>query len=155
MTRHADLAIAAGVLALLSLITLANVLSRYFIDVSLAFTEEYSIALLVIMCMFGASHAVARNRHIRITFLLDKLPARPRRVVELFTLALTIFSFTCLALYGATESYDEYLFEVTTPGLGEPQWLYTLWLPLGAVLGLLRSLGRVAELLWADGEGEG
>ncbi len=158
MTLHADLAIAAAVLAVLSLITLANVLSRYFIDISLAFTEEYSIALLVIMCMFGASHAVSRNRHIRITFVLDRLPERLRKPLELVTLALLVVSFVFLAIYGAKESIDEYVFEVTTPGLGEPQWLYTLWLPLGAGLGILRGLGRMAELLWfgiGDDAGDG
>ena len=35
---------------------------------------------------------------------------------------------------GAKLTWDEYRFEVTSPGLGEPQWIYTLTLPLFSVL---------------------
>ncbi len=44
-------------MGLLCLITMANVLVRYFTDISFAFTEEISIFLMVVMTLVGASHA--------------------------------------------------------------------------------------------------
>ena len=55
-------AVAAAVMALLGLITLANVVVRYLTNYSFAFTEEYSIALMVVVALLGTSIATARNR---------------------------------------------------------------------------------------------
>ena len=35
-----------------------------------------------------------------------------------------------LAVFGAYLAWDEYRFEVTSPGLGLPTWIYTVWLPI-------------------------
>ena len=43
-------------------------------------------------------------------------------------------------------AYDEWLFEALSPGLGHPQWLYTAWLPVLAVLVMARALGRIIRL---------
>ena len=49
----------AASMGMLCLLTMANVLVRYFTDFSFAFTEEISVSLLVIMTLVGASHAFA------------------------------------------------------------------------------------------------
>ena len=64
-------------MAALCLITLGNVVTRYLTNVSFAFTEEYSIALMVVVTMLGTSIATAADRQIRITWFAS-LPA-PRR----------------------------------------------------------------------------
>jgi TRAP-type C4-dicarboxylate transport system permease small subunit len=37
-------------------------------------------------------------------------------------------------------AWDDYKFEVTSPSLGVPQWWYTIWLPVLAVVIVLRLL---------------
>ena len=64
-------------LVIISLISLANVVVRYFTDASFAFTEEISVFLLVILTFAGASVAMRSNRHIRIG-LLERLFPRLR-----------------------------------------------------------------------------
>ena len=139
-------ALAALSMAALCVITFANVVARYLTDVSLAFTEEYSIFLPVVMTLLGSSVAAAADRHIRITFLADKLSPPARRVTELvaWTAALVMFGF--LVWYGGRLTYDQWRFEETSPGLGNPQWIYTVWLPLlSAVVGL-RIVGRLIRI---------
>lgn len=140
-------AAAALAMAGLCVITFANVAVRYLTDVSFAFTEEYSIFLMVVMTFFGASVAVAADRHIRITFLVDRLPAPVRRVTELvvWTAALVMFGF--LAWYGGRLTYDQWRFEETSPALGNPQWLYTVWMPALSVVVALRVVGRIVDAL--------
>ena len=48
--------VAAASMAALCLITLGNVVARYLTNYSFAFTEEYSIALMVVVTMLGAEH---------------------------------------------------------------------------------------------------
>ena len=46
--------------------------------------------------------------------------------------------FALLAWLGARMAYDDFVYEVTSPGLGLPQGWYTVWLPLLAALIVLR-----------------
>ncbi|MFD1380618.1 TRAP transporter small permease [Fodinicurvata halophila] len=62
-------------MGLICLISFANVIVRYVTDFSFAFTEEYSTFLLVFMTFVGATLASASNNHIRITVLVNRLPA--------------------------------------------------------------------------------
>jgi TRAP-type C4-dicarboxylate transport system permease small subunit len=129
----------AASMGVLCLLTMANVLVRYFTDISFAFTEEISVALLVVMTLVGASHAFASNHHIAIGFFVERKPAlatAARRFAVLCSLAM----FGLLAWYGTQMAWDDYTFEVTSPSLGVPQWWYTVWLPLLSVVIVLRLL---------------
>lgn len=66
---------------IISLISLANVVERYFTDASFAFTEKISVFLLVILTFASATVAMRSNRHIRIG-LLERLFPRLRTPTE-------------------------------------------------------------------------
>ncbi len=55
---------------------------------------------------------------------------------------LVIICFGIIVVYGAYLTWDEYRFESLTPGLGEPQWLHTGWLPLLSLFVIGRAAGR-------------
>jgi TRAP-type C4-dicarboxylate transport system permease small subunit len=135
-------AVAAGAMALLGLITLANVVVRYLTNYSFAFTEEYSIALMVVVALLGTSIAAARNHHMRIAWFVDRMPRPLALAANFLAMLATVAMFALLIGLGARLVWDEYRFEVLSPGLGEPQWIYTLTLPLFSLLVLARVLGR-------------
>lgn len=134
-------------MAIMVAITSANVVTRYLTNVSLAFTEEYSVALMVIVALLGTALATASGRHIRIGVLVDGRSARFRRRAEMVAMVLTIACFGLLIWYGARLAYDEYDFEVLSNGLGHPNWLYTGWLPLLSAVVVLRAVGRLVRLM--------
>jgi TRAP-type transport system small permease protein len=138
--------VAAG-MAAIALITAANVVTRYLTDISLAFTEEFSVVLMVIVTLFGTSLAMAGGRHIRIEYFADLLSARGRRIAEIVAMLLVIVCFGILLVYGALLTWDEYRFESLTPGLGQPQWMHTGWLPLLSIFVIARAAGRAVRLL--------
>ncbi len=140
---------AALAMAALCAITLGNVLARYLTNYSFAFTEEYSIALMVVVTMLGAGIATAADRQIRITFFVNLLPAPWRRAAEVVSTAAVIGMFTLLIVLGARMVWDEYRFEVTSPGLGEPQWIYTIALPLLSLAVVGRAVGHLVRVLKA------
>jgi len=135
-------AIGAAILGVLALITFANVLVRYFTNVSFAFTEEYSVALMVVMTFVGAAAAFGADRHIRMTFFTERLAVPVARRIELGVLLLSFGIFGAIGWLGALYTWDEYRFEVMTPGLGVPSWQYTVWMPLLSVVICLRIAGR-------------
>jgi TRAP-type C4-dicarboxylate transport system permease small subunit len=138
--------LAAAGMAALCVITFANVVVRYVTDISFAFTEEYSVALMVVVALLGSAAAFAGDRHIRMTFFVEKLPRAQRRRIELVVYGLCLVMFAALVWYGARLTWDEYRFEVLSPGLGVPQYLYTLALPVLSALICLRILGRMLRV---------
>jgi TRAP-type C4-dicarboxylate transport system permease small subunit len=142
-------ALAAAAMAVLAVITMANVLTRYFTDVSLAFTEEYSVAIMVVMTFLGSAAAFGADRHIRVTYFTEKLSLRAARRLEVFVLLCGLAVFGPLAWFGAFYTWDEYRFEVLSPGLGVPQWLYTMWMPVMSLVICARLLGRMARVIRA------
>lgn len=144
-------ALAALALAALCVITFANVVVRYLTDVSFAFTEEYSIALMVVMTFLGTASAVAGDRHIRISVLTDRLPPAARRAAEAAAWAAMLAMLLLLVWYGGRLTYDQWRFEETSPALGNPQWLYTVWMPVLAAVAALRTLARLVRLFAGRG----
>ena len=127
-------------MALLCIITMANVVVRYFTNFSFAFTEEISVSLLVFMTLIGAASAFRSGSHISVTLVIDRLPAAARRAVRVFALGASCCMFAVLAWYGARMAWDDYRYEVTSPALGLPQWVYSVWLPLLSLAIVLRLL---------------
>lgn len=140
-------ALAAAAMALICVISLANVVVRYFTNVSFAFTEEFSVFLLVFMTFVGAAAAFAKAEHIRIGFFVDRLPPRLRLAAELLSLLATVFVFALVLYYGALFALDQWRYDETSPGLGLPQWIYSVWLPILSGVILLRVLGRGLALI--------
>jgi len=136
-------ALLALVMAALCLITMGNVLVRYFTSMSFAFTEEVSVSLMVVMTLVGASTAYHRNRHIAITFVVDLMRPAMRRHFALGSLCASMMMFGLLAWYGARMAWDDFRYEVTSPALGVPQWIYSVWLPLLSAVIVMRLAGLV------------
>lgn len=137
---------AAMAMALLTLITFANVVVRYLTDFSFAFTEEYSVFLMVLMTFFGAAAAFATDRHIRMTFFTEKLPKPVARRLEYVLLVIGATMFGLLVWYGVKYTYDVWRFEETSAGLGVPVWIYWIWLPALSAVIVLRLLGRLVRV---------
>jgi len=128
----------AAAMAAICLITLGNVVVRYFTDISFAFTEEVSVFLLVFLTFIGSAKAFLDGNQMAVTYFLDKLGWTWKRRWLLFGLAMSALMIGLLAWFGARMAWDDFDMEVTSPGLGWPQWIYTVWLPLLALLVLAR-----------------
>jgi len=133
----------ALIMAALCLITMANVVVRYFTNVSFAFTEELSVSLMVVMTLVGASTAFYRNKHIAIVFVVERVGPRLHAQLTLFGLLASMLMFALLTWYGGRMAWDDYRYDVTSPALGVPQWLYSVWLPVLSVLVIVRIAARI------------
>ena len=143
--KFEEVLIAAG-MAAIALITAANVVVRYLTNISFAFTEEYSVVLMVLVTILGTSLAMSGGRHIRIEYFTYLLSKRDRQIAEIIAMALVILCFGIILVYGAYLTWDEYRFESLTPGLGQPQWLHTGWLPLLSLFVIGRAAGRIVRM---------
>jgi len=70
-------------------------------------------------------------------------------MVQLAAALLTALTFMLLALLSTRMAWDEFRFEVTSPGLGIPSWIYTIWLPILSLAIFGRSVGVLVRM-WRD-----
>jgi len=142
LTIRIEEAVAAAAMALICLITFANVVVRYLTNASFAFTEEISVFLLVVLTLVGAAAAFARDRNIRVDFFVLKAPDAVRWALELAGMALSAALFAMVAWFGWRFFLDDWKYDTTSPGLGIPQWVYSVWLTVLALLIVARIAGR-------------
>ena len=136
------------VMALLALITFANVLVRYFTSSSFAWTEEISVFLMIVLALVAGSAAVARDMHIRIEWFAERGSFARRRALARFGALMVALLFGAIAVLSVRVVWDDYRFEETSPGIGVPQWWYSAWLPVFSALITWRALG----LFWRRGK---
>ena len=127
----------------LCVITMANVVVRYLTDQSFAWTEEFSVFLLVLTTMAGASAAAMRDNHIRIDFFLQRGSAQWRRKLSIFGLLVTVAFFIALTVLTGRMAWEDFRYSEISMGLGVPRWWYTAWVP---ALSFVISL-RTAQFL--------
>lgn len=134
-------------LMVIALISLGNVVTRYVTGGSLAFTEEFSVFLLVVLTFAGASVALRRNGHIRIGLLERALPEAPRKALIAFQWLCGAIVLGLITWFGARLTWEEYQWESLSPGLGLPQWWYIVWLPVLSAAMLVRQTQQTIDRL--------
>ena len=136
--------IAVAAMALLVLITLTNVVTRYLSDASFAWTEEISVFLMVFLTLAGASAVARRDRHIRIEFLFNRRAADgtsvPRRNLALLAAFVSSVVFLLLALLFSRWVWDLFRYSETSMGLGVPLWWYGASIPVLCAAAAWRAL---------------
>jgi TRAP-type C4-dicarboxylate transport system permease small subunit len=129
------------IMAALALITFANVLVRYFTNSSFAWTEEISVFLMIALALVAGSAAVARDQHIRIEYFAEGGSALRSKHLSMLGAATVALLFGVIAVLSVRVVWDDYRFGETSPGIGVPQWWYSVWLPVFSALIMARAIG--------------
>ena len=119
-------------------INFGNVLSRYFIHASWAFSEELMVILFVYNSFLGASVAYKRGAHLGFTVLTDLFAPSVQKIVIGFAGTVTTGLLLLLAWYGVEMVKNQIIFGQRTPALGLPEWTAGISIPLGSLLIILR-----------------
>jgi C4-dicarboxylate transporter DctQ subunit len=126
--------------SIMCIIAFANVVSRYLLGNSFAFTEEITINLFVLLTFVGASVGVKNHAHLGFTLLFDKANLSVKKILCLFTGLVVIVVFVLMAYYGVKMVQFQMLTKTITPSLGWQQWIFTLGFPLGCAMCVIRAM---------------
>ncbi len=111
----------ALILGLMTAITFANVVARYFFNSNILWALEATVFLFGWLVLLGASYAVKKRVHLGVDLIVTMLPPPARRIMGLIAVACCLI-FTFLLLKGA---YDYWaVFADLPPTSGR-------WFPLG------------------------
>lgn len=125
---------------LVAVLTITNVFSRLLFNHALAFAEELTRFMIIVICFVGLSYAASRGRHIRMTALYDLLPLRPRKILMMVIAAVTALLMFYLAYASVGYIYVIYDLESMSPTLRVPLFIVYLAAPIGLVLAGIQYL---------------
>jgi len=140
MLQKLEYAILIFSLSVMSIITFANVIARYFLNIALGFSEEITLNLFVLLTFVGASVGIHRKAHLAFDALLGAMKGYWKLGVVLFVGAITTILFAIIFYYGIKIVIFQYNISLVTPSLGWPQWVFTSGLALGSLLCVIRSI---------------
>jgi TRAP-type C4-dicarboxylate transport system permease small subunit len=87
--------------AVMALILIANVFTRYLFSYSLTWSAELARYCMVWSAFLGIAVLVNRNQHLAVDLLDKALPEAPRRVLQALVHGLSALLFAILTGYGA------------------------------------------------------
>lgn len=124
------------------LVTLAfiNVITRYFIKYSLAFTEEIEVNFFVWLTMFGAALAFKKKAHLGVSFIVKSMPKGAQKFFLVFSTILTVAVFLILFYYSIWHVKNEIDLDVRTMALNIPEWIYIVGVPFGSIIIIIRAI---------------
>jgi TRAP-type C4-dicarboxylate transport system permease small subunit len=117
-----------------------NVISRYLLKYSLAFTEELVVSFFVWLTLLGAAIAFRQGGHLGFTFITDRLRPRIQKILNWVSALLATVLFAVLIYFSIYQIKDEILLKITSSGIGLPQWWYSIGMPIWSALVILRIL---------------
>jgi TRAP-type C4-dicarboxylate transport system permease small subunit len=145
--------LAAWLFLLAAGVTVYEVAARYLFGAPTTWAHETTTTLCAVGFALGGAFAFARNEHIRITVLVDRLP-RARRLLEVFALVLGAIYLAGLG-YAAWGQASEAVWRFDATGWapeltpGPPNWPLPTIARVGLAAGTLLFLACVLQRLVA------
>ena len=149
LLRDAEKIICAIIFLAMTLLGFVNVVVRYATNYSLASSEELLTNGFLLLTIFGAAIAARRGDHLAVTLVYEMLPPPLRRVVLILSAALSVFLLAASAWFCFELITNQIGSGMRSYALGIPAWYYTVGLPLGFALIILRYIQHVLET-WTD-----
>ena len=138
--------LSAVIILLLMVYVLLEVLMRYAFNSPLPGHLEGAELLLPMIVFFAISYTQARNGHVGMSLVVEVLPIRFQRFINIFTLGLSILTCAVLAYFGAKQAYFAY--EINDVTMTPPYW--PIWpsasiVPIGYGLLALRMSLQILQ----------
>lgn len=137
--------IASAAFVIMTVITIANVFTRYFANFMFSWSEELARYCFLWMTFFGAALCTKLDRHLVIDFLINSSTRRVKIIIKCIVDIAIIVLMAVLVVYGWKLSIAT---NTPTSSLGFPMTYILFAVPFSCTLILVRTLkGMVKQLM--------
>ena len=150
--RRLENTIIALTFLFITLLAFANVVARYVFHASFSFTTELLVNLAVLLTMVGAAAATRLGTHPSFSLLRDSTKGVLHKLTIVVVCAAMLVFYGVLLWLGWDTAMNQLQSGRLTPALQIPQWILTMGLPFGALLGVIRTF-QVGIIELRGGEG--
>lgn len=145
LDRNIEIYFASILLASFSILTMLQVIMRYVFNNPLSWSEELARYMFVWFVYISGSYAVKYRRHVRLGFIVDKMP----KPINLYSQLLAFLSWLSFLIF-----LDIYSFKVITllidskqksPATNIPMYILYFSILIGAILMTIRVIQHVVN----------
>ena len=120
-----------------------GILAR-FVHFQHVFATELGKYLFIWLCMIGISSAAKDNQHIRISFIVEKLPINPK--ITWIISQLIFLLFTILFFYFSLRlTWMHFTMKKSAVGFNFPMYVFTMAMPVGFFFTALRLIKDIVN----------
>ena len=135
------------IISFVTILTFINVCVRYLSDGQFAWSEELVINLFVLLIMMGCGLCAREGSLISLSLVYDYVNLKVKKVmVVIITIANTAF-WLILLKTGIDKVLNQMASGKQTPSLLWPEWVFTIFLPIGAVFLILHTIEYCIDFL--------
>ena len=148
------LGVSMVLVAIMTVLVAVMVVTRYGFGFVLRGTEEMTLLLLLWTAMLGAAAVFRQREHIAVTFLLDRMPAQLRTIVQMVFSLLIVVYLAALTKYSVVHAINNIDNHTTALGISL-FWAYSsIYVSSGFMLffALLNIAEDIIKILTRRGE---
>lgn len=128
-----------------------EVIGRYVFNSPLPGHLEGAELLLPMIVFFGVSYVQARDGHVGMTFVVDALPKKVRRVTDILSLIVSSLTCAALAYFSSKTAWLAWSYEdVTMSPPYWPVWPSAAVIPLGYGMLSIRMILQILQKIMPD-----
>ncbi|MDR2124546.1 MAG: TRAP transporter small permease [Desulfovibrio sp.] len=133
------------VVALMSIVTIAQVFFRYVVAYSLDWPEELGRYLFIVSIYLGAGYAERFDRHLAVTVLRESKNPYLSKIGRLAGSFFTVIFSVIMVTWGIQMTFFVYETQQIAPAMGFPMFFVYAVIPLGAFLMGIHASVRLGE----------
>lgn len=135
------------ILMFITLLTFTNVCVRYLSDSQFAWTEELVINLFVLLIMMGCGLCVRTGSLITLSLVFDLVKLKARKVLVAVGSVVNVVFWVILLYTGIQKVMTQMANGKQTQALMLPEWVFTIFLPIGCVFLILHTIEYAIDFL--------
>lgn len=146
LNQHFEETLIVLCLSIMTLLILYQTLSRFTFNISPSWTQELAQFIQVYFVYIGASYAIKKEAHIKISLLKNRLNIKLHKLFDF--VGIFFFGLFCIFLIiaGYKLCIDIKNFNQLSSAMRIPMYIPYLALPLGGLLMMLRLIQRASFL---------
>lgn len=130
----------------MAVLVFANVIARYVFNHSLAFSDEMSTYLFVLMSFMGTAIAARRNAHLGLSILTDRISPQARTIINIITYGISAVFCLLVVIFGIQMVLSQYHLGQETAAMQWPEWIYGSFVPVGAAFSMIAFLEGMVNM---------
>lgn len=131
----------------MAVLVFANVIARYVFNSSLAFSDEMSTYLFVLMSFMGSAIAARRGAHLGLSILTDKVSPKTRMYIQIFTYTISGLFCLLIVIFGVQMVLSQYQLGQQTAAMQWPEWIYGSFVPVGAAFAMIAFFQSIPGIM--------
>ena len=121
----------------MSVLVFINVIARFVFNNSLAFSDEISTYLFVLMSFMGTAIAARRGAH--------RVSPKARICISMFTYGISALFCLLIVIFGVQMVVSQYQLGQESAAMQWPEWIYGSFVPIGAAFATLAFIQGIYE----------